>query len=46
MFALFSPSLTVTKSRPFMEGFPRSAAGKVLKREMREPYWKASARKV
>jgi len=29
-----------------MKSFPRSAAGKVLKREMREPYWKSSARKI
>src|SRR5574337_64087 len=26
--------------------FPRSAAGKVLKREMREPYWAAHGRKI
>jgi acyl-CoA synthetase (AMP-forming)/AMP-acid ligase II len=29
-----------------MESFPRSAAGKVLKREMREPYWQAAARRI
>jgi acyl-CoA synthetase (AMP-forming)/AMP-acid ligase II len=26
--------------------FPRSAAGKTLKRELREPYWAASGRKI
>ena len=26
--------------------FPRSAAGKTLKRELREPYWAATGRKV
>jgi acyl-CoA synthetase (AMP-forming)/AMP-acid ligase II len=29
-----------------MKEFPRSAAGKVLKREMREPYWKAARRNI
>jgi acyl-CoA synthetase (AMP-forming)/AMP-acid ligase II len=29
-----------------MEDFPRSTAGKTLKREMREPYWKDSGRKI
>src|SRR5262249_7151710 len=29
-----------------MKDFPRSAAGKVLKREIREPYWKDAGRKV
>jgi acyl-CoA synthetase (AMP-forming)/AMP-acid ligase II len=29
-----------------MDDFPRSAAGKTLKREMREPYWAASERKI
>ncbi len=29
-----------------MESFPRSAAGKVLKREMREPYWKDRQRTI
>jgi acyl-CoA synthetase (AMP-forming)/AMP-acid ligase II len=29
-----------------MQDFPRSAAGKTLKREMREPYWAATGRKV
>jgi acyl-CoA synthetase (AMP-forming)/AMP-acid ligase II len=30
----------------FMENFPRSAAGKTLKRVMREPYWTAQERKI
>ena len=29
-----------------MADFPRSAAGKVLKRELREPYWSAMERKI
>lgn len=29
-----------------MENFPRSTAGKTLKRELREPYWAASGRKI
>ena len=29
-----------------MDDFPRSTAGKTLKREMREPYWKGSGRKI
>ena len=29
-----------------MEDFPRSAAGKTLKREMREPYWEKHGRKI
>jgi acyl-CoA synthetase (AMP-forming)/AMP-acid ligase II len=29
-----------------MEAFPRSAAGKTLKREMREPYWAGRDRKI
>jgi long-chain acyl-CoA synthetase len=29
-----------------MQDFPRSAAGKVLKREMREPFWQAAKRNI
>jgi long-chain acyl-CoA synthetase len=29
-----------------MNDFPRSAAGKVLKRELREPYWKGTERMI
>jgi acyl-CoA synthetase (AMP-forming)/AMP-acid ligase II len=29
-----------------LDDFPRSTAGKTLKREMREPYWKDSGRKI
>ena len=29
-----------------MQDFPRSAAGKTLKREMREPYWTGRERKI
>jgi hypothetical protein len=29
-----------------MKDFPRSAAGKTLKREMREPYWAGRERKI
>ena len=30
----------------FMEDFPRSTAGKTLKREMREPYWAGQAARI
>jgi len=30
----------------FMEDFPRSTAGKTLKREMREPYWAGRAARI
>jgi acyl-CoA synthetase (AMP-forming)/AMP-acid ligase II len=29
-----------------MDDFPRNAAGKTLKREMRAPFWEASERKI
>jgi acyl-CoA synthetase (AMP-forming)/AMP-acid ligase II len=29
-----------------MDSFPRSAAGKTLKRELREPFWAAQGRKI
>jgi len=29
-----------------MDDFPRNAAGKTLKREMREPYWAGCTRKI
>ncbi len=29
-----------------MKEFPRSAAGKTLKRELREPYWAGNGRKI
>jgi acyl-CoA synthetase (AMP-forming)/AMP-acid ligase II len=29
-----------------MDDFPRSTAGKTLKREMREPYWAGRGRKI
>ena len=29
-----------------MTEFPRNAAGKTLKRDLREPYWAASGRKI
>jgi acyl-coenzyme A synthetase/AMP-(fatty) acid ligase len=29
-----------------MEDFPRNVAGKILKREMREPYWKGQETKI
>jgi len=34
------------KSVDFVEALPRSALGKVLKHELREPYWKGRERKV
>jgi len=29
-----------------MDDFPRSTAGKTLKRELREPYWASTGRKI
>jgi long-chain acyl-CoA synthetase len=34
------------KSIEFLEDFPKSTAGKVLKRELREKYWKGRDRRV
>ncbi|MGE0595698.1 MAG: fatty acid--CoA ligase [Hyphomonadaceae bacterium] len=34
------------KSVDFVEALPRSASGKVLRRELREPYWKGRERRV
>jgi hypothetical protein len=31
---------------PLMRDFSRSVAGKVLKREMREPYWRQAKRRI
>ncbi|TVT70733.1 MAG: AMP-binding protein [Denitromonas halophila] len=30
----------------FLDQFPRNAAGKILKRELREPYWEAAGRRI
>ena len=39
-------SVKAPKSIDFSENLPRSAAGKVLKTEIREPYWKEQARGI
>jgi acyl-coenzyme A synthetase/AMP-(fatty) acid ligase len=36
----------VPKSVDFVEALPRNASGKVLKRELREPYWAGKERNV
>jgi acyl-CoA synthetase (AMP-forming)/AMP-acid ligase II len=39
-------SVKKPKSVDFVDKLPRSAAGKVLKREVREKYWQGAARQV
>jgi acyl-CoA synthetase (AMP-forming)/AMP-acid ligase II len=34
------------KSIDFLEAIPKSGAGKILKRELREKYWKGYVRRV
>ncbi|HXH22300.1 MAG TPA: hypothetical protein VNN10_09730 [Dehalococcoidia bacterium] len=34
------------RSVDFVEALPRNASGKVLKRELREPYWQGQTRRV
>jgi acyl-CoA synthetase (AMP-forming)/AMP-acid ligase II len=34
------------RSIDFVEDLPRDAAGKLLKRRIREPYWAASGRRI
>jgi long-chain acyl-CoA synthetase len=34
------------RSIDFTDALPRNASGKVLRRELREPYWKDVARRV
>jgi long-chain acyl-CoA synthetase len=34
------------KSVDFIDLIPRNATGKILRRELREPYWKGRARRV
>jgi acyl-CoA synthetase (AMP-forming)/AMP-acid ligase II len=34
------------KSVGFIDTLPRNGSGKVLKRELREPYWEGQARRV
>jgi acyl-CoA synthetase (AMP-forming)/AMP-acid ligase II len=39
-------SFKVPKSVDFTDALPRNAAGKILKRELRAPYWKGRSRQV
>jgi acyl-coenzyme A synthetase/AMP-(fatty) acid ligase len=34
------------KSVEFFEALPRNASGKILRRELREPYWAGKSRRV
>jgi acyl-CoA synthetase (AMP-forming)/AMP-acid ligase II len=36
----------VPKSVDFVDTIPRNASGKVLRRELREPYWAGKTRRV
>jgi acyl-CoA synthetase (AMP-forming)/AMP-acid ligase II len=42
----FLAGYKVPKSVDFVSQLPRNAAGKILKRELREPYWQGYARRV
>jgi acyl-CoA synthetase (AMP-forming)/AMP-acid ligase II len=39
-------SVKAPKSIDFVQTLPRSAAGKVLKRDLREPYWRNTGRRI
>jgi acyl-CoA synthetase (AMP-forming)/AMP-acid ligase II len=39
-------SIKAPKSVDFVEALPRSLAGKVLKKDIREPYWRAAKRQI
>jgi acyl-CoA synthetase (AMP-forming)/AMP-acid ligase II len=39
-------SVKTPKSIDFVQSLPRSAVGKVLKKEIREPYWRAVKRRI
>jgi acyl-coenzyme A synthetase/AMP-(fatty) acid ligase len=39
-------SIMAPKSIDFTDAIPRSRAGKVLKKELREQYWKGIAKKI
>ena len=34
------------KSVDFLENLPKSAAGKIVRRALKEPYWQAKTRKI
>jgi acyl-CoA synthetase (AMP-forming)/AMP-acid ligase II len=42
----FLAGYKIPKSVDFVSQLPRNAAGKILKRELREPYWRGYARRV
>jgi acyl-CoA synthetase (AMP-forming)/AMP-acid ligase II len=39
-------SVKTPKSIDFVQSLPRSAVGKVLKKEIREPYWRGVTRRI
>jgi acyl-CoA synthetase (AMP-forming)/AMP-acid ligase II len=39
-------SYKVPRSVDFIDDIPRTGSGKILKRELREPYWKGQTSKV
>jgi acyl-CoA synthetase (AMP-forming)/AMP-acid ligase II len=43
---LFPDRPCLPKSIDFIAALPRSPAGKVLKKTLREPYWSGRARKI
>ena len=42
----FNPFLTPSKSVDFISELPRNPSGKILKKELRAPYWEGRERQI